>query len=131
MASGYLVRSGRRNNPRVPDLEVGAERAGAPVLEFHLRLDVLGLLARVERGDQGSVLLVDVAAAHFPRAGELVVVRVELLVQDQEAAHLRGSKAAIARQLSVGLLDAALNQLVDLRFPREVRVARIGDTAPL
>src|SRR4051812_32202346 len=42
-------------------------------------------LAAVDRVDDAFVFLVDDAAAHFPRAGELAIVGVELLVEQQEA----------------------------------------------
>ena len=88
-------------------------------------------LAAVQRVDQHRVLLGDEAAAHLARARELVVVGIELLVQDQEAAHLRVAQHGIVRELGVDLLDALLDQVVDLGAAGEVGVARVRDAAPL
>ena len=69
------------------------DRALAAVLERHLGRDVGLLRAVVERLDQRAVALGDEAAAHLLGAGQLAVVGVELLVQDQEAADLRARHA--------------------------------------
>ena len=53
--------------------------------------------AAVERLDQRGVLLGDEAAAHLAGAGDLLVVRVELLVEQQEAPDLRAPRASRPR----------------------------------
>ena len=72
----------------------------AAVLELDERLDVLDRRARVERVDQHRVFFGDEAAAHLARARQLVVVGIELLVQDQEAVHLRVGETGLARELA-------------------------------
>src|SRR5262245_59199377 len=67
----------------VANLHVGPDRAGAAVLVGDLRLDFDMVASVVERVDQASVFLRDVAPANLPRARDLLVVRVELLVQDE------------------------------------------------
>ena len=54
--------------------------------------------AVVERRDQRRVALGDERAAHLLRAGQLAVVGIELLVQDQEAPDLRGRHLRLVGQ---------------------------------
>ena len=106
--------------------------AGAPVLVAHLRLDVHHLLAAVERVHQRGVLLADVAAAHLARAGQLAVVGVELLVQDQEAMDLRvGESPAPAARSAFTFSMHSRTSVVDLVARGEVDVARVGQVALL
>src|SRR5712692_2921301 len=86
--------------------QLGADHAGAPVLEAHLRLDHAALRARIERVDHRRVLLADVAAAHLARARELAVVRIELLVQDHEAVDLARAKLGVRGEVRVDFLHA-------------------------
>ena len=85
------------------DLQVGRDAAHAAVLELHLGFDELRILAAVQRIDQHAVLLADEGAPHLAGAGQFVVVGVQLLVQDQEAADLRSRQARVARQVGVDL----------------------------
>ena len=87
-------------------VERGAHLAGAPVLELHLRLDVLLGLAGVQRVHQHLVLVVDVAALDLAGARHLAVVGVQFLVQHQEAADLAAGQAFVLRQVGVDLLHA-------------------------
>src|SRR5215472_11299369 len=103
---------------RFGDVEIGGDHSCAAVLELHLGLDVLDALAVVKRADQHGVFLRDEAPAHLARARELVVVRIELLVQDEKAMDLRGGERAFAGKLGVHLFDAFADQRVDLRFRR-------------
>src|SRR5207244_5963852 len=115
----------------VADRHVRAHDAGTAVLVGYLRLDLDAVLSRVERVDERRVLLRDVAAAHLPRARDLLVVRVQLLVQDQEPFDLRAVQGLVLGEARVHALDLAADQLVDLRLLRQIAVARIGDVAPL
>src|SRR5512143_3997065 len=110
IASRRPARVRGREGLRVDDLEVRRDDAPAPILELDLGLDVLDIPAAVERVDQHRVLLGDEAAAYLARAGQLVVVRIELLVQDQEPVHLRCRQHRIRRELGVDLLDAFPDQ---------------------
>jgi hypothetical protein len=56
--------------------------------------------AVVERFDQRRVALGDEAAAHLLGAGQLAVVGVEFLVQDQEAADLGAGHPRLGRRAS-------------------------------
>src|SRR6516225_7452912 len=116
---------------RFGDDEIGGDDSRSTVLELHLRLDVLHAPAVVERADQHRVLLRDEAAPDLARAGELVVIRVELLVQDQKAMDLRGCERAFAGKLGVHLFDAFADQRVDLRLRRQIGVAGVWDTSAL
>src|SRR5690606_9137218 len=113
------------------DPQVGGDLADAAVLELELGHDVLGSLAREAGVDQHAVLLGDEGAPHLAGARELVVVRVQLLVQDQEAGDLRGGQLGVARQVGVDLLDTLAHQLVDLVLASQVGVAGVGQAAAL
>src|SRR5450759_2151613 len=113
------------------DAQFGADLAAAPVLELDLRLDELRRLARIERIDQHAVFLRDETAAHLARARQLVVIRIEFLVQDEETMHLRIAQRGIERKLGVGFFHALAHQRVYLFLLREVGVSGIGNIAPL
>src|SRR5215468_11087420 len=70
----------------VGDLQANLELADAAVLvgDFRGQLDVLRV--PIKRGDRGGVFLRHEAPPDLARAGDLVVVGVELLVDEQEAA---------------------------------------------
>src|SRR6185437_9828188 len=129
-ASGR-ARDTRREHLRVGDHDVGGDDAAAPVLELHLGLDVLDLARGVQRVDQRAVLLGDEPAADLARARQLVVVRIELLVQEQKAAHLGVGEAGFAGEFGVDLLDAVADQRVHLGLCGEIAVARVSESAPL
>jgi hypothetical protein len=88
-------------------------------------------LAAVQRVDQHLVLLADVAAPDLVGAGELAVVGIQFLVQHQEAADLRAGQLVVGGQVGVDLLDAVLDQGVDLGLLRQVGVAGVRQVAPL
>src|SRR5215831_12097924 len=131
VGSGSLAGRAGGQRLRVSDFEIGGHASGATVFEFDLRLDVLHRLAAIQRVDQHGIFLRDESAAHLARAGELVVVRIELLVQDQEAAHLRVAKRPFLCELRVDLFHAFAHKLVDLRLRGKVGIAGIGNPAPL
>ncbi len=121
----------RREGLRVLDAQRGAHAARAPVLELHLRLDELLGAARVERIDQHAVLVGDEAAADLVGAREFAVVRVQLLVQHQEAGDLAAREQAVGREVGVHLLHAVADQRQHLGLGGEVGVARIRQVLPL
>src|SRR5487761_2170070 len=129
--SRRLLRRGGGVGLRFLDAQIGADFAAAPVLELHLRLDELRLLARIERVDQHAVFLRDETAAYLARARQLVVVGIEFLVQNEEAMHLGIAQRRIERELGVGFLHALAHQRVHLVLLRQVGVAGVGNIAPL
>ena len=98
----------------VADREVGAHHALAAVLERHLGLDMARAASEYSASIRRRVALGDDAAAHLAGAGQLAVVGVELLVQDQEPVDLRRREVRLGGEIAVGLRDAAGDQLVDL-----------------
>src|SRR5258706_2106909 len=128
---GRLLCRGRREGARVADREVGRYHAGAAVLVAHLDLDVRAFAAVVERIDERRVFLADMAAAHFAGSGELAVVGVELLVQNEEAVGVRTGEARVAGEVRVPLLDGFADQLAHLGTRSEVDVARVRQVALL
>src|SRR5215468_7002846 len=79
------------------DREIRRDRARAPILEFHQRLDVLNGLPAVKRVDQRSVLLRHEPSPDLAGAGELLVVGIELIVQDEEPPDLRIEERLLIR----------------------------------
>ena len=90
----------------------------AAVLEGHLDGEMAILGAVVERRDQRRVALGDQRAAHLLRAGQLAVVGIELLVQDQKAADLRGRHLRLVGQRLVQLVHPLGDDLQHLRVRR-------------
>src|ERR1700730_8922840 len=83
-------------------------------------------LAAVERLDDRIVFLGDVAPPDLAGAGDLVVVGVELLVQQQEAPDPRRR-----RQAGVALADLVANQLPHLRVGAQILERGVADAAAL
>src|SRR5204862_154647 len=75
------------------------------------------------------IALGDEPAPDLARAGQLAVVGVELLVQDQEAADLAARELVVGREIGVDLLDAFADQLVDLGLLGQVGVAGVWQIA--
>jgi len=71
------------------------------------------LLAAVERIDQCSIFLADLAPAQLACARKLAVVGVEFLVQDKEPVDLRAGDFRLQRDLGIDLFDALPDQVVD------------------
>src|SRR5436190_6301917 len=101
-----------RQHLRIFDAQIGGDESRATILELDQRLDVLDVASGVQRVDQHRVFLGDEAPAHLARARQLVVVRVEFLVQDQEPLHLGIGETRLGGELGIDLLDAAADQLV-------------------
>src|SRR5213076_1722455 len=97
----------------------------------HLRLHRYVLAVAVERLDEGGVLLGDVPAPHLARPGDLLVVGVQLLVEDQELADPGPAQDLVLDETPVHPLHLPLDQVVDLRLLGEIRVARIGNLPAL
>src|SRR5881394_2859717 len=130
-AAQRLDGGGDRRCLGVADLEVGLERSLASVLEGHLCRDLCALAAGIECVDERPEPLGDEAPTHLARAGELAVIGVELLVQDQEAMDLRACERRLLRQVAIYLLDATRNEIVDRIEARELLITAIGDAVPL
>jgi len=89
-----------------------ADRSGASILELHLRLDLAMAGARIQGAHQLRIALGDEAAPHLARAGQFAVVRVELLVQHEEAADLGIAELRVGGEIAVHFLHAFLHQFV-------------------
>src|SRR5690606_7032261 len=129
--SGHLLQWFGPHHGRGFDAQVGGNAARAAVLELDLGLDELARTALEQGLDQHGVFLRDEGAANLAGAGQLVVVRVQFLVQDQEAADLRGRQLRILGEIGVDLLDAIPDQGVDPVLAGQVGVAGIGQAAAL
>ena len=71
------------------------------------------------------------AASHLARARELAIVGLELLVQDEKAPDLRVGERRVLREIAVRLLHAFADEIEHRGLRGEVRVAGIGQVAPL
>src|SRR5258708_21016116 len=96
------------------------------VLVSHFGGDLGFARAAVERIDDRGVFLRDDAPAQLARARDLGVVGVEILGEQQEAAHARR-----AEQAQVAFLDLGADQAAHLGLLRKVLVAAVGDALPL
>src|SRR5690606_8110456 len=129
--SGSPGRRGRREYLGLGDPDVGRDRAGTAVLEANLGFDEAVVAAVVEGLDQRAVFLADEAASYLAGAGELAVVGIELLVQDQETMDLRGRHHRIGGEIGVDLFDAFPHELADLGPAGEIDVAGVRNIASL
>src|SRR5262249_9884466 len=77
------------------DPQVGGDHTTPSILEPNQRLDVLNVAPGVQGVDQHRVLVSDEATAHLAGARQFLIVWVELLVQDKEAADLRRTQRGI------------------------------------
>jgi len=110
----------------VDHLERGADPLPRAVLEGDGGVDRDRRVAAIDRVDDVAVFLADHAAAHLAGAGQLAVIGVQLLVQQQEAAD-----ALRLRQAGIHRLDLAADQAIDLLARRQVGVGGEGDAALL
>ncbi len=101
---------GRNRAVEVDDFQRGADALGGAVLEADHGVDGDLAGAAIDAVDDIGIFLVDDAAADFSRPGQLAVVGIELLVEQQEFRDpLRG------RQRGVDRLDLLADQRIDLR----------------
>src|SRR5919201_1866506 len=91
-----------------------------PVADLRLDEDLVALA--VETRDELRIPLLDESAPHLAGTRELEVIRVQLLVEEDEPADPRG-----ARQVPVDAFDVPRDELVDGRLLREVGVSRVSD----
>src|SRR6185436_7319053 len=120
-----------REHLRLPDPHVRPYGARPPVLVGDLRLDRDVVLVRVERIHQRGVLLGDEPPTDLACPGDLLVVGVQLLVKHQEAADLGAAKLRLVEEAPVHPRHLLADELVDLGLLGQVRVARVGEAAPL
>ena len=111
--------------------DAGGEHALAAVLERHLGRDVGLAGAPVECVDQGRVALGDEAAAHLLGAGDLAVVGIELLVQDEKAPDLRTRHRLLLGERAVHLRHVLRQHVVDLRVAGQFLVRAVDDIVAL
>src|SRR5262249_54576542 len=123
--------SPREHSGHVLDPDVRADHSRAAVLVGHLRLDLGAVAVAVERVDQCRVLPGHVASTDLARPRDLLVVRIELLVQDEEPPDLRGLQLLVLLEAAVHALDLAADEVVDLGLLAEIGVARIGNPPAL
>src|SRR5271167_1529570 len=110
----------------VVDRDRGVERRLATVLVGDLGGEIHLARTAVKRLDHGSVFLGDKAAPDLARAGDFVVVRVELLVEQQEA-----TDAQSGGQRSVAFPDLVADQFAHLGLRAQILERGIGEGVPL
>src|SRR5574343_572461 len=111
---------GDREGLHIDDLEVGGYLAATPILELDLGFDVLVALARIEGIDQHLVFFRDEIAAHLASMGQLVIIGVQFLVQDEEAMDLRVGNHAVVSQGCIHFLDSGLDNFHHLSLACEI-----------
>src|SRR5882724_12686370 len=120
-----------REASRFGDPQVGRDLARAAVLVADLRLDVHAMAAVVQRRDERRVFFSDEPPPHLPCPGELLVIGVELLVQDQEAMHLRIGDFGLLREVGIHLLDAFAHQRAHCVVRGKIDIAGVREVALL
>src|SRR3990170_4510442 len=116
---------------RLPDLHVGAHGARPAVLVGDLRLHRHMVGVRVQSLDERRVLLGDEPPPNLARPGDLLVVLVELLVEDQVLPDLSPPEELLLAQAPVDAHHLLADEVMHLRLLREVRVAGVWDVPPL
>src|ERR1700751_221094 len=116
------LRGCSREMLRGGNCQIRGDHSAAAILELHLGLNVLPVLAVVQGIDQHGVFLGYKSAPHFARARQFVVVGIELLVQDEKAMDLGRRERAFAGELGVHLLDAFADQRIHLRLGSKIGV---------
>src|SRR5437763_13239345 len=111
-----LQHGGGGHGRNIADFEARGKNAFAAILERHLGRDIGLLGAAIERRDQRSVTFRDEAPSYFLSAGDLSVIRVELLVQDEEAPDLRARHRRLASKRAVHLLHMLRQHVIDERM---------------
>src|SRR2546430_211765 len=115
-APGGLRSPGPLPGDDVMDSHVGTDRAGPAILVRHLRLHLHVPTLAVQRLDEGRVLLGDVSASHLARPGDLLVVRIQLLVEDQELSTPAPREALALGEAPFPPLPPPPDQVVALRL---------------
>ena len=128
---GPSHRAARRRHLGLGDAHVRPHGADASVLVGDLSLHVDVLRAGVEPLDERRVLLADEPAPHLARAGDLLVVRVQLLVEEEELPDLRPRQLPLAGEAAVHAVHRLADEVVHLRLLGEVGVGGVGDAPPL
>jgi hypothetical protein len=108
------------------DGHLGLDPGYLPVLVAELRPDPDAVGAVVEGVHQARVALSHQGPPDLAGAGELLVVGVEELVEEDEAAH-----PLALREGSVHGLDLGPDELGHLGLPGEVHVGRVGEAPAL
>src|SRR5215475_7981618 len=122
--SASSPRSSISMSAHLADRERAADGAGLAALVGDARVldDRRG--AGIERGDQRLVALLNDIAAKLARAGDFAVVRIEILVQIDEAA-----KAQRHREALVDVRHNGRDELGDFRLLRQIGIGCERDTA--
>src|SRR5260370_19364381 len=82
---GSLSRGWWWEGLRFHDAQVGADPSGPAILELDLGLNGAALPVRIQGVDQHIVFFTDKATTNFAGTGELTVVRIECLVEDEKS----------------------------------------------
>ncbi len=93
---------------QIVDPEARGDVAFAAVLKGDQGVDFDPVEARIERREQFAVALGDDGPAHLSGPGELAVVGVELLVENQKPPDLRAGELGIAGESVVDLVDVTI-----------------------
>src|SRR5262249_45112750 len=110
----------------VTDQQLCLEHAAPSVLKDHLGLDRHAVIRAIQGLDERRILLCHKATPDFAGTGQLAIIRVELFMEDEEAADLGPCHLWIVRQTHIHARNFLLDEVVDL-WPRcQISIARVG-----
>src|SRR5215831_7214256 len=115
----------------VTDQQLCLERAAPSVLKDHLGLDRHAVIRAIQGLDQRRILLSHKATPDFAGPSQLAIIRVELFMEDEEAADLGPRHLWIVRQTGIHARNFLLDELVDLRPRCQISIARVGQATAL
>src|SRR6516162_3920026 len=122
MSGMRRLHGGDRRLVGVLDRHVGADRRLAAVLEGDVRDELDIGTPAIERVDHRLVFLADEAAANLAGTRHLVVVGVELLVEQHEAADARR-----LRQAGVAFANLVADQRAHARVGTQILIGAVSD----
>src|SRR5262249_7785557 len=115
----------------VTDQQLCLERAAPSVLKDHLGLDCHAVIRAVQGLDERRIFLSHKATPDFAGTGQLAIIRVELFMEDEEAADLGPRHLRIVCQIDIHARNFPLDEIVDLWPSCEISIARIGQSTAL
>src|SRR5215813_8416159 len=115
----------------VTDQQLCLERPTPSVFKDYLGLDRHTVISTIQGLNERRILLSHKATPDFPGTGQLSIIRVELFMEDEEAADLSPRHLWIVRQTGIHARNFPLDESVDLWPSRQISIARVGQAAAL
>src|SRR5216683_3113591 len=115
----------------VTDQQLCLECTAPSVLKDHLGLDRHAVIRAIQGLDERRILLSHKATPDFAGTGQFSIIRVELFMEDEEAADLGPRHLWIVRQTGIHARHFPLDEIVDLWPSCQISIARVGQSTAL